>query len=92
MYLNAEDNSVRGKSWEELCTSCYYLPGFDGGNKVYLMFQILNMAQMAVEEAMLVPVRGDWARRSVAGLSGGPYSGETLDRMEYENKTYICLR
>jgi hypothetical protein len=49
------------------------------------LFQIINMAYAAIEEAHMVPVRGDWARRSVAGLSRGPYSVETLGRMEYEN-------
>jgi hypothetical protein len=43
------------------------------------------MAHAAIETALMVPVRGDWARRSAAGLSKGPYSVEALGRLEYEN-------
>jgi hypothetical protein len=44
------------------------------------------MAHAAIERALMVPVRGDWARRSAADLSKGPYSVDVLGRLEYGNK------
>jgi hypothetical protein len=43
------------------------------------------MAYAAGEHRDMVPIREDWARRSEAGLAGGPYSADTLGRMEYGN-------
>jgi hypothetical protein len=43
------------------------------------------MAYAAMEHVDMVPVREDWARRSGAAMSGGPYSADSLGRMEYGN-------
>jgi hypothetical protein len=43
------------------------------------------MAYAAMEHMDMVSVREDWARRSVAAMGRGPYSVESLGRMEYEN-------
>jgi hypothetical protein len=51
----------------------------------HCLFQRVAMPYAAMEHMDMVPIREDWARRSVAAMGSGPYSAESLGRMEYEN-------
>jgi hypothetical protein len=52
---------------------------------LYVIFQKIGMAYVAMANMDMVTFRRDWARRSGAAL-GRPYPTDVLGRMEYDNE------